>query len=143
MRRVLVDRARRPPACALAFLTAHNARTAPAGVRGGLCAAFLTRAQRAAQVAACALAFLTRAYTGAERVRLYTRLFMSFTWRNDAELLELMRSKLFTAVVGDVLDALGYLHQFLPPRIRPLNPRMVVAGRAMPVLEADYYNAPD
>ena len=41
-----------------------------------------------------------------------------------------------------MLDALGYLHQFLPPRIRPLNPRMVLAGRAMPVLEADYYNSP-
>jgi 4-hydroxy-4-methyl-2-oxoglutarate aldolase len=73
---------------------------------------------------------------------MYTRLFMSFTWQNDGELFELMRSRLFTAVVGDVLDALGYLHQFLPPRIRPLNPRMVIAGRAMPVLEADHYTAP-
>ena len=73
---------------------------------------------------------------------MYTRLFMSFNWRNDGELFELMRSRLFTAVVGDVLDAIGFLHQFLPPRIRPLNPRMVVAGRAMPVLEADYYNEP-
>jgi len=78
----------------------------------------------------------------AQTIGLYTRLFMSFMWRNDGELFELMRSKLFTAVVGDVLDALGYLHQFLPPAIRPLNPRMVVAGRAMPVLEADYYNSP-
>jgi 4-hydroxy-4-methyl-2-oxoglutarate aldolase len=67
---------------------------------------------------------------------------MSFTWRDDGELFELMRSKLFTAVVGDVLDSLGFLHQFLPPCIRPLNPRMVVVGRAMPVLEADYYNPP-
>jgi regulator of RNase E activity RraA len=68
---------------------------------------------------------------------------MSISWRNDDELFEAMRSKLFTAVVGDVLDQMGYLHQFLPPGIRPLDPRMLVAGRAMPVLEADYYNAPD
>lgn len=54
-----------------------------------------------------------------------------------------MRSRLFTAVVGDVLDGMGFLHQFLPPKIRPLEARMVVAGRAMPVLEADYYNAPE
>jgi 4-hydroxy-4-methyl-2-oxoglutarate aldolase len=68
---------------------------------------------------------------------------MSFTWRTDGELFELMRSRLFTAVVGDVLDGMGYLHQFLPPRIRPLDGRMVLAGRAMPVLEADFYNMPE
>src|SRR5579884_1613731 len=48
-----------------------------------------------------------------------------------------MRQRLFTAVVGDVLDQLGFLHQFLPPSIRPLHDDMVVAGRAMTVLEAD------
>lgn len=68
---------------------------------------------------------------------------MSFTWSNDEDLFALMRSKLFTAVIGDILDQLGYLHQFLPPQIRALDPRMIAAGRAMPVLEADYYNAPD
>jgi regulator of RNase E activity RraA len=68
---------------------------------------------------------------------------MSFTWRSDGELFELMRSRLFTAVVGDVLDGMGYLHQFLPPKIRPLDGRMVLAGRAMPVLEADYDSAPE
>lgn len=58
-------------------------------------------------------------------------------WRDDAELFEMMRSKLFTAVVGDILDALGYLHQFLPPEIQPLRDDMIIAGRAMPVLEVD------
>ena len=37
-----------------------------------------------------------------------------------------------------MLDALGCLHQFLPPQVQPLRPDMVVLGRAMPVLEADY-----
>jgi regulator of RNase E activity RraA len=56
---------------------------------------------------------------------------------NDADLFTLMRTKLFTAVVGDVMDLLGYKNQFLAPRIQPLRDDMVVAGRAMPVLEAD------
>ena len=58
-------------------------------------------------------------------------------WRNDDELFALMREKLFSAVVGDVMDTLGLLHQFLPPSIRPLRDDMVVLGRAMPVLEMD------
>lgn len=56
---------------------------------------------------------------------------------DDASLFELMRTELFTAVVGDMLDARGYLRQFLPPRIQPLRDDMIVVGRAMPVLESD------
>jgi len=59
-------------------------------------------------------------------------------WRDDTELFDLLRTKLFTAVVGDILDSLGFTHQFLPQAIHPLRDDMVVAGRAMPVLEADY-----
>lgn len=58
-------------------------------------------------------------------------------WKNDDELFALIRSELFTAVVGDILDKLGYLHQFLPPALRPLDDKMVMVGRAMTVLEAD------
>src|SRR5687767_11587649 len=58
-------------------------------------------------------------------------------WTDDAEMFAEMRRELFTAVVGDVLDTLGCLRQFLPPQIRPLRPDMVVLGRAMPVLETD------
>lgn len=61
------------------------------------------------------------------------------TWKSDEELWDLMRRELFTAVIGDVLDALGLYHQFLPPSIRPLQDDMVVVGRAMPVLEADCF----
>ena len=57
--------------------------------------------------------------------------------KDDKELFALARKELFTALVGDVLDKLGYTHQFLPPQIKPLDPGMVVIGRAMPVMEAD------
>ncbi|MBO9629489.1 MAG: RraA family protein [Shinella sp.] len=50
-----------------------------------------------------------------------------------------MRSRLFTAVVGDILDTMGLQHQFLPPQIRALRDDMVAIGRAMPVLEADFF----
>ncbi len=58
-------------------------------------------------------------------------------WRDDSELFALMREKLFTAVVGDILDDLGFMHQFLPREVRPLRDDMVLAGRAMTVVEAD------
>ncbi|MGV8093925.1 MAG: RraA family protein [Mangrovibacterium sp.] len=60
-------------------------------------------------------------------------------WKNDKELYAMAKQELFTALVGDVLDKLGYLHQFLPPGIKPLSPDMVVIGRAMPVLETDVF----
>ena len=62
-------------------------------------------------------------------------------WSNDDELFALMRTRLFPAVVGDVLDTMGLLKQFLSPSIRPLRSDMVVAGRAMPVLETNCFSA--
>lgn len=59
--------------------------------------------------------------------------------KEDVALFQLMKDELFTAVVGDVMDKMGLLHQFLPPYLRPLRDDMVVAGRAMPVLEADVF----
>ena len=62
-------------------------------------------------------------------------------WNNDDELFALMRTRLFPAVVGDILDTMGLLKQFLNPSIRPLRSDMVVAGRAMPVLETNCFAA--
>ncbi len=59
-------------------------------------------------------------------------------WEDDQELFRLVREELFTAVVGDVMDTVGLIHQFLPPEIRPLRGDMVLVGRAMPVLESDW-----
>ena len=58
-------------------------------------------------------------------------------YSNDDELLALCRNELFSAVIGDVMDLMGHTHQFLPPHVQPLRDDMIVAGRAMPVLEAD------
>ncbi len=60
-------------------------------------------------------------------------------WNDDSELFALARRELFTAVVGDVMDKLHLLHQYLPPAIRPLRDDMVVIGRAMPVLSVDVF----
>lgn len=56
---------------------------------------------------------------------------------NDAELFEEAKEKLYTAVIGDIMDQIGLHDQFLPPRIRPVQSKAVVIGRAMPVLESD------
>lgn len=60
-------------------------------------------------------------------------------WKSDSELFEIAKKELFTALVGDVMDKLGYLHQFLSPGIKPVRKDMIVIGRAMPVLEADVF----
>ena len=52
---------------------------------------------------------------------------------------ELIRRELHTAVVGDVMDSIGFRHQFLPPQIKPLRNDMIIVGRSMPVLEADVF----
>jgi regulator of RNase E activity RraA len=56
---------------------------------------------------------------------------------NDSELFAIIRERLFTAVIGDVMDKAGLRLQFLPPEIRPITPDTVVVGRAMPVAVAD------
>lgn len=67
---------------------------------------------------------------------------MNKTMKNYSEFEELshiMKTELFTALVGDVLDKMGYCHQFLPQNIKPLDNSMVVFGKAMTVLEADFF----
>lgn len=58
-------------------------------------------------------------------------------WKNDGELFAWMRKTLYSSVIGDILDQMRRVRQFLPPDIRPLREDMVIAGRAMCVLEAD------
>ena len=60
-------------------------------------------------------------------------------WKSDEELFKIVRTELYTAVVGDIMDKLGFITQFLPPQIQPLGPEMTLVGRAMPVLEADVF----
>ena len=56
---------------------------------------------------------------------------------SDSELFAQARRTLYSAVIGDVLDLLGRVHQFLPPQVQPLRTDFVLCGRAMTVLEAD------
>jgi 4-hydroxy-4-methyl-2-oxoglutarate aldolase len=43
-------------------------------------------------------------------------------------------ARLYTPVVGDVIDRMGYRNQIMLPNIRPLFPDAVVVGYALPVL---------
>lgn len=52
---------------------------------------------------------------------------------------ELISENLYTPVIGDILDTLGFTHQFLPVEIKPISPQMTVVGRAMPVILGDVY----
>jgi len=65
---------------------------------------------------------------------------MKINWKSDQELFKLLKKKLFSAVLGDIMDQQGYMHQFLPPAIHPIHGEMIVAGRAMTVLETDIFN---
>ena len=61
-------------------------------------------------------------------------------WHDDDELFRLMKEKLYTPVVGDILDTMGLVHQFLPPELQPLRDTMKLAGRACTVLEHDVFS---
>jgi regulator of RNase E activity RraA len=57
-------------------------------------------------------------------------------------LLDVLRDRLYTAVVSDVLDRQGLLEQAMSARIRPIEPGMRLVGRAHTVLTADIYERP-
>jgi regulator of RNase E activity RraA len=61
------------------------------------------------------------------------------SWKSEPELFDLFRRELYTPVVGDILDELGYYHQFLPQNIQPIQLQYKVIGRAMPALMIDVY----
>lgn len=76
-------------------------------------------------------------------------------WKDDNEMFSLMKEKLYTPVVGDILDQMGYSHQFLPAAIRPLVSQVpadllterrdnwtTLAGYACTILENDVYGTP-
>jgi 4-hydroxy-4-methyl-2-oxoglutarate aldolase len=55
---------------------------------------------------------------------------------------DLIEKKLYTAVIADVLDDLGYRHQVMTHRIRPIDSSFVFSGRAVTVLSTDVYEIP-
>lgn len=60
-------------------------------------------------------------------------------WMNDNELFDIIKRDLYTPVVGDILDEMGYYHQFLPVELRPIRNDDKLVGRAMPALMIDVY----
>lgn len=55
------------------------------------------------------------------------------------EWLKLIEEKLYTAVLGDILDDLGCYHQILPPSIKAMKNGTKLTGRAMTALMIDVY----
>ena len=64
---------------------------------------------------------------------------MPIEWNSDSDLFALCARELYTPVVGDILDELGFTRQFLPQPIQPLREEMKLAGRAMPVVMIDVF----
>lgn len=55
---------------------------------------------------------------------------------------DLMREKLYSAVIADILDELGFRDQCMDHGINPLNADDVICGRAFTCLAADVYEIP-
>jgi regulator of RNase E activity RraA len=51
--------------------------------------------------------------------------------------------KLFSAVLSDALDAVGEMHQAFPHTVRPLNPDLVMIGRARTAIYREVVHVPE
>src|ERR1700676_1110841 len=60
--------------------------------------------------------------------------------RGGTDFLKEIRTKLYVAVVSDVLDSLGYTDQAMSSRIRPLDDSLVLVGYARTGLYQDIYH---
>lgn len=58
----------------------------------------------------------------------------------DERLIAEARTRLYSAVISDVLDGLGNMHHALAPRIRPLDESLVLFGRARTALYMPVYH---
>lgn len=54
-----------------------------------------------------------------------------------------IETKLYSAVLSDILDDLGYRHQALSFHLRPLDSSLKLVGRAFTVLAAEVFDIPD
>jgi 4-hydroxy-4-methyl-2-oxoglutarate aldolase len=62
--------------------------------------------------------------------------------KTSSEYYQWITGKLYTAVLADVMDKLGYREQVLAPSIRPLYPGAAAVGRAATMLAVDTYAMP-
>jgi regulator of RNase E activity RraA len=56
---------------------------------------------------------------------------------NETNYFLTLKEELFSAIIGDIMDTLNLVQQFLPPEIKPLDRTTKLVGRAMPVIEQD------
>lgn len=54
-----------------------------------------------------------------------------------------VQEKLYSAVLADILDDLGFRHQALEHNIRPVAPSFKLVGRAFTILATDVYEVPE
>ena len=63
-------------------------------------------------------------------------------WKNDEDLYQIAKKELSVALVGDLLDKLGFRYQFIAQNIKPVSNDMVIIGRAKTVVECDVDKIP-
>ncbi len=56
---------------------------------------------------------------------------------SESDYFSKLKEELFSAILGDIMDTMDQVKQFLPPEIKPIDRNTKVAGRAMPVIEKD------
>ncbi len=65
------------------------------------------------------------------------------TREDEGVLFDELATELYTAVLSDILDGLGFRDQAMTADIRPTYPGAVVVGRAHTILSSDIYHVPD
>ncbi|MRN52644.1 RraA family protein [Paenibacillus monticola] len=61
----------------------------------------------------------------------------------DVQLFDMMQQQLYSAVICDSLDELGYRNQAMHANIRPLEHNYIIAGRAKTILSVDVFYISD
>jgi len=61
----------------------------------------------------------------------------------ESDYFSALKNELFSAIIGDIMDTMNLVKQFLPPEIKPIERSMKLVGRAMPVIEQDLTSIDD
>jgi regulator of RNase E activity RraA len=64
-------------------------------------------------------------------------------WKSDRELFGICRQELYTGAICDMLDEMGFRHQFLGVQCMPLRQSDIVCGRAYTTVLDDAYDPKD
>ena len=62
---------------------------------------------------------------------------------DDLKLFDMMKAQLYSAVLSDALDQVGFREQAMRANIRPIYPDAIVVGRAMTMQSVDVYESKD